>query len=574
MKVRNATLALACGFFLLVPGGWAADPPAPAQGDDAATQLQRLKAQLEAQQKQIEQLRTRLETQEKLLEKTAASAGPAAPAGAAPAADPTHRPASLGEVASTVPIIPPGIAAAAASPLPAPQQNALPTVASPAPASPLQIHIGGATITPVGFMDLTNTWRSTNSGASLATNFASLPYDTTPQSHLSEDRFSAQNSRLGIRVDADFKGAHVLGYMEGDFVGFAPTNSQVTSNSMTYRLRLYWVNVRKNIWEFQAGQSWSLLTPNRVGLSALPGDLFYGQEFDVNYLNGLTWGRIPGVRFIVHPNRVISAGISLESAEQYIGGSGGAPTPVLPAAFAASNFFNEVDNGSTTTAVPNVHPDVIAKIAFDTKVAGKQWHFEVAGLERTFKTYNPTTAQYFTKAGGGASVNMGLEVAKNFRLFTNNFWSDGGGRYLFGIVPDMIIRANGSPSLIHTGSTLDGFEWQMHNSMIYGYYGGIYAQRNTALDANGSPIGYGFPGAPIAQNRTTQEITGGLTQTLWKDPRYGALQVFLQYAYFTRNPWMAPIAGPKMAMQHAAWFNFRYVLPGSAPTIEQPTGLK
>src|SRR5205807_4985018 len=88
-----------------------------------------------------------------------------------------------------------------------------------APSSPLQIKIGDATITPLGFMDLTNTFRSTNAGTSLQTNFGSIPYNNTIQGRLTEDKFSAANSRIGFRVDATFKGTHVLGYYEGDFVG-------------------------------------------------------------------------------------------------------------------------------------------------------------------------------------------------------------------------------------------------------------------------------------------------------------------------------------------------------------------
>src|SRR6202007_1906251 len=103
----------------------------------------------------------------------------------------------------------------------------------PAGSSPLQIPLGGVTITPVGFMDLTNTWRSTNSGASLKTNFGSYPYNNTPSARLTEDRFSAQNSRIGFRVDGVFKDTHVLGYYEGDFVGDnAGLNNQVSSNSI------------------------------------------------------------------------------------------------------------------------------------------------------------------------------------------------------------------------------------------------------------------------------------------------------------------------------------------------------
>jgi hypothetical protein len=41
-----------------------------------------------------------------------------------------------------------------------------------------------------------------------------------------------------------------------------------------------------------------------------------------------------------------------------------------------------------------------------------------------------------------------------------------------------------------------------------------------------------------------------------------------QYAYFFRNPWFVAANGaPKNTHEHAVWFNIRYVLPGSAPTI-------
>src|SRR5262249_15699305 len=151
---------------------------------------------------------------------------------------------------------------------------------------------------PVGFMDLTNTFRSTNAGTSLQTNFGSIPYNNTAPGRLTEDKFSAANSRIGFRVDATVKGWNVLGYNDNDFVrGVTGNNPQVSSNSLLFRIRLYWIDTRKGPFEFLAGQSWSMMTPNRKQISALPGDLFYGQEFDVNYLNGLTWGRIPGLRF-------------------------------------------------------------------------------------------------------------------------------------------------------------------------------------------------------------------------------------------------------------------------------------
>jgi hypothetical protein len=91
--------------------------------------------------------------------------------------------------------------------------------------------------------------------------------------------------------------------------------------------------------------------------------------------------------------------------------------------------------------------------------------------------------------------------------------------------------------------------------------------RNTARDLNNAFIGYGFPGSPNSQNRTTQEITGGAVQTIWRNPRFGAVQFFYQYAWFFRNPWSVAPGAPKSAHQNAIWFNARYVLPGGAPPI-------
>src|ERR1700716_1021202 len=86
--------------------------------------------------------------------------------------------------------------------------------------SPLQLRIGSAYITPVGFMDFTGVFRSHDGQSGIGTNFAGIPYGNVFQNNLSEFRFSMQNSRIGFRVDAMVKGAHVIGYMESDYLGF------------------------------------------------------------------------------------------------------------------------------------------------------------------------------------------------------------------------------------------------------------------------------------------------------------------------------------------------------------------
>jgi hypothetical protein len=557
-------LILTCAAIASLSAGWAADVPPPGTVKDQSAELQQLKAQLDQQQKQIEALRTALEAQQKLLENVRIQAP----------AEPEHKMPNLGEVASTTPIIPRGVVPVA-TPVPAlsPQQvgpdvNALQKSAVDVSTSPLAFHIGDATITPVGFMDITNTFRSTNAGSSLQTNFGSFPYNNIPQGRLTEDKWSAENSRIGFRVDAKVKGANVLGYFEGDFVGLgnASNNTQVNSNSMLFRIRQYYVDVRKGFWEVLAGQAWSMLLPNRKGMSPIPADLFYTQVVDVNYTNGLFWGRIPGIRFIGHPNNKVTFGLALENSTQYFGGSGGGGVPTLPAAL-ATTYNVEVDNSvNNDRTIPNVHPDIIGKFVVEPS---SRFHFEVGGVESTVKLFNPNTQQYFTKAGGGVTLTINAELVKNFRVITANYYNDGAGRYIFGAAPNFIVRADGSPSLVHSASTVSGFEATIKNFAPYVYYGGVYIDRNIAFDANGTTrIGYGYPGSPNSQNRSIQEITGGWTHTIWRDGKYGALQWMFEYAYFFRNPWYVAPGAPKNAHEHAVWFNLRYVLPGTAPTIQ------
>jgi len=58
------------------------------------------------------------------------------------------------------------------------------------------------------------------------------------------------------------------------------------------------------------------------------------------------------------------------------------------------------------------------------------------------------------------------------------------------------------------------------------------------LDANGtSLIGYGYTNSGNGQNRLIQEITFGFNQTMWKSPKYGALNFMGQWSHVHRNPW-------------------------------------
>lgn len=430
--------------------------------------------------------------------------------------------------------------------------------------SPLFFKIGGAEFTPLGFMDFTSVFRSTDVGSGIGTSFGSIPFNgASPAGQLSELRFSAQNSRVGIKVDADPGDLKVRGYLEADFLGNAAANLQIGSHSNTLRMRLYWVDVRRGKWEVLAGQSWSMMTPNRVGISPMPGDIFYSQDMDTNYQNGLIWLRTPGVRLVLHANDNITWGFALEDPEQYTGG-----LVTFPAGFNTA----QVDDAGGNSKTPNKAPDVESKLAFDTHPngSGRNFHVEIAGIYRAFRLNTPGLGNV-TKSGGGGSINANLELFKNFRLIANTFWSDGGGRYIFQMGPDFTVNVNGAgnfvPSPLHAGSGVGGFEYTIKKSLLYAYYGGVYFGRDfqatTGTGGTTTYTGYGYPGSSSSQNRTIQEATIGVNQTLWSDKKYGDLKLLTQISYLSRNPWSitGTPGNAKSAHLGMAFVDLRYDLP-------------
>jgi len=573
MKTTKRGLLLVAGLLLSATSAMAQtvlpERPATVETGDPAIKANRpadlredneidlLKAQLAAQQEELNALRKAVEEQGKLLAlvlKSNANSAAVAVSSPAPASDAnqlTGRPTASPE-------------ADGAPQPPKPDPLSSQAIREEDKPSPLSFRIGTAHITPFGFIDLTAVIRDKNLGSGIGTNFGAVPFSNTVHGNLREFRFSSQNSRLGLRVDAKVRGLDLLGYLETDFLGLAPGNVAVTSNSDTQRLRLIWVDVRRKKLEFLAGQSWSLLTPNRAGLSPLPGDIFLGQSVDTNYLLGLTWSRNPQFRFVYHANDTITLGWSLEASEQYGGGANGSGAITLPANL-ASAYEPQLNTGNSTFAVPNRHPDSIVKIAFDSQ--GRRVHLEVAGLLRRFAFFNPLTNRHFGATGGGVAVNGNIELVKKFRLIANTFFSEGGGRWIFGQGPDLIIKGDGSPSLVHSASTVDGFEYQATpKTVFYGYYGGAYFKRNVAIDpANGRQVGFGYTGSPGNHNRAIQEGTLGFTHTFWRDPNYGAMQFMVQYSYLVRHPWYVAPGQPGSAKLNMLFLNLRYTLPGAPP---------
>lgn len=514
-----------------------------------AKDIDELRKRIAEQEEQIKKLQESLTAQRDLLESTVRAVSTTAPAV-------QSGNAKLVNTGGINPVIMPATRAAQPS--------------MPIEEAPLSLKIGSTYITPIGFMDLTWVGRTTNVGSGIGTNFGSIPLNTAPGYHLKDDQFSVQNSRIGARFDALVGGASVLGYWESDFLGNQPANIDVSSNSATFRLRLFYVDVKKGAFEVLGGQSWSMMTPNRKGISPIPADIFYSQDVDVNYQVGLTWARQSGIRVVYNAGNVLHLGVALENPQQYIGGSSGGSTSTLPSNYAAC-CAGQFNAGSGNYGTPAVSPDVILKGAADFGIL----HSELAGVFVANKSYITSTAgvvpaAYHTNEGGGVSFNNILSLAKRVNIIETFTYGNGIGRYFFGQGPNSIVNYLGRPTNVKAMGGIAGAELALTKATtFYTYWGQDYFGRALTYDPfNHVFVGYGcatVKNGCSANNRSIQEATFGIQQTLWKDPRYGALAVFGQYSYLDRYLW---VGNPHGTHTNMLFLDLRYTLPGAAPKLK------
>jgi hypothetical protein len=450
--------------------------------------------------------------------------------------------------------------------------------------SPLSFRIGGTEFTPGGFVEFQNVFRSTNTGNVSATNFWSIPFSNTPAGHLTEFRSTGQYSRYSLKVAGKYGENNILGYLEGDFNGNDAANVFVTSNSHTNRLRVYWVDLKRGKWEFLGGQTWGLLTPNRTGMSPMPSDLAITIGDDAQTHVGLNYTRANEFRLIRHFNDKFQWGVAMENAQQFIGQGN---EVIFPSAFNAA-LGGQFDNGAVPGA-PNAYPDLMTKMAYDSTLGGRKFHFEAGGLMTSAKTaIVPTLAaatfSKHTKIGAGMQAALNYEVFKGLRVLGSGMWGTGIGRYLIGMGPQAVVApvpaiaggtctpgaAGGCDvaiSMVRSGTALLGVEAQAGSKTQFGfYYGGAYFQRSFFKDltlAAQPNIGFGAPNAATASimNRAIQEGSFEWTQTFWKNPQYGAVLLVTQGSYVTRSPWFVPTGAPKNAHLGMGFVSMRYVLP-------------
>src|SRR5262245_17572073 len=288
-------------------------------------------------------------------------------------------------------------AAGQTPPTPPEQMNPTQEVAGEKPSGPA-IVAGPTEIRIGGYLGLTGSYRSTASGGSPGTSFASIPYDDTVTGNVSEARLTAQASRLSIRVNAAPapNRSTLAGYFEMDFAGSVPGNVAVTSNSAAFRLRHAFGEAQfQNRYLVAGGQSYSLMTPPKRQLSIWPSDYELSSAVDQNYLVGTIWDRSPQVRLTFRPSETFNWAISAENPEQQIGAA-----VKLPAC-CTSDLQAQYNTGTNGLSVPNLMPDIVSRVAFNHTPAV---HLDVGGVLRVFRHTLKPYDDSFTQAAGGVSL--------------------------------------------------------------------------------------------------------------------------------------------------------------------------
>jgi hypothetical protein len=565
-----------------------ANPPAAGDGSIATplspaevrATLDQVQAVIRAQAQQLETQRQQLEKQQSEIEQLRSQLTSAAPGSEALPAEGSSANQELAAATDVARLNTGAHALAAASSSAATKPASAPILAltegpqqghgTEAADAPLSIRFGNGSLTPGGWVDFTSYYRSTDVGSGLGTSFASIPFNNTITGGLSETRFTAQSSRISLRADEVFGNTKVFGYGEADFNGYLPSNAYVSTNSDTFRLRVYFTDVSRGKWELLGGQSWSLLTPNRVGVSPFLSEIYNTLHLDTNYQVGLTYARQAQLRGVYHFNDNVALGLSVENPEQF---SGSAAT--FPSLFSTTETDTNSSSGAGGgTSTPTLHPDVIAKLSADSHWGQRVWHFETAGLLTPVDILTPesvtkTSASTDIHEGAGVSGVANLAAAKNLHLILTGFWSDGGGRYIGGLGPGFVVAQHGTitapfqAQLIHSGSGIASAEWQATKRDLLEFsYSGAYFDRVFSTDpSTGKLVGYGFVGSANSNNRAIQEATFGTQTTLWKQKGYGSVQIITQSSYITRAPWYVAPSTPKDAHVFAGYANLRYVLP-------------
>jgi len=566
----------------------AATAPAFAQATDS--QLSSIEKQIKALQAELHRMKA--EAAQRDRELRAARATPPAPT----------------QVAPVMPQIPAGYALVPAAPGSAPGSVVLARAEAPkAPKLPQgAFQVGALTVTLGGFLEEANIFRSRNEVTDITSNWTTgIPYRNSQLYHEPEDRLSARRTTVQALVDGKpDENTDVEAFVQADFQGGSPTSNSNESNAFIPRLLQGWSEYTRSDLGFTvlAGQTWSLLTMNQVGINPLRVN--NPQTIDAGYVPGFTWTRNPQFRIgksfmndqywialSVENPQTLYSNASIPSTA----GTLNVSNPGIGALGTGSNSGTTVVTGVTTTTTGgktttttttasvasqaaytnNFAPDVILKATADYPFG----HFEGYGLGRVFndRVSETGTGQSNTKFGGGAGGDALIHVVPKLLDFqVSGLAGTGVGRYGSVQLPDATVGPTGKPVTLREWMALAGVISHVTPQLdLYGFVGTEQSTQRAFFNTYTKGVvtksyGYANPlypnttcdvelGASADCTGTTQAVTQG-TVGFWykflKGP-YGTLQAGAQYSY-TRRIAFQGVGPTPQSNENMVFFSFRY----------------
>jgi hypothetical protein len=434
----------------------------------------------------------------------------------------------------------------------------------------------GLKITPGGFFELANQYRSRALGSDMFSPFGSIPFDNSRPGHESEDRFSARQTRLSLLVEGTVNpDVQVGAFGEIDFLGAAQTANFTESNSFTPRLRNLYATIDWNQsgWHLLAGQSWSLATLNSDGIT--PRNEQPPPQIDAQFVPGFVWTRQPQIRVTKDFDKTWWLALSLESPQTLY--SGAVPPGVTDAIANSTGLFGGSTGasppasagGGTATAVAatstlNHLPDMVAKVAYEGHLQDRTLHLEVFGLGRGFTDRIGVRSD--TVYGGGVGAGLILTVAPGMLDFeASGLTGTGIGRYGTSQLPDATFAPDGRIALIPETDLLAGFTLHANKALDVYLFGGEEHESRKAYTAT---YGYGSPlldlfgcyvqgGNCTAATKLVQQATIGFWNKFYQGS-FGRMQVGMQYSYTERYAFSGLGGLAPMAPENIVFTSIRY----------------
>jgi hypothetical protein len=581
-KIAALTLSLflSCGMALAdTPKDADAQPAKPAEpakpkaakkadkSDSAiAAEIEELRQALQSQQEQLQMLKEELAKRDRQIDEAREAAAAASARASEASSKAVEAVNTSAEVKSTATSL-----TTTVTDLKASTESLKTTVANneaqaekAAEEGPTTIRYKGINITPGGFIAAETVSRQRATGGDINTAFTGIPYPGNDLAKISENTFTARQSRLSLLGESKVGNAKLTGYWEADWLGAGVTSNNRQSNSYVFRQRILFGQAAfDNGWIVTGGQQWSLATENRKGIQnrqeAIP------LTVDSQYQVGFSWMRQYGFRVVKDFGGKFALGFAVEGPQATIGGRGfsTATTTTVGSASvsttgnsavfapgAGGGLYNFVD----TTGYPfNKSPDIIIKAAADPGFG----HYELFGIVSVFRnrvypcgavgtnakdtappattttlacpidgSTSPSSLGAFndTRTGGGVGANLRLPLfAKKLDFAVQGLAGDGVGRYGSAQLADLTLRPDGTQALIRTAHGLAELEFHPTPKLdVYAYYGGEYAWRAAYLGYNSITITK-TPAIPATATTPAVAATTTTTFKLNQIGGYGSL---------------------------------------------------